>query len=332
MVLEQTTQPLVARELPDPEPGAGEVLLSVRCTGVCRTDLHVRDGELEHPKLPLILGHQIVGLVVARGPGAERFEIGERVGVPWLGVTCGECSHCIAGRENLCERAGFTGYTRDGGYATHALADERYCLRIPDAYSDHHAAPLLCAGLIGYRSLRAAGDPARLGIYGFGASGHIVSQIARAEGREVLAFTRPGDTAARTLATSLGASWAGSSEDPPPEPLDAAILFAPAGELVPRALEAVRPGGTVVCGGIHMSDLPSMPYRLLWGERVLRSVANLTRTDGEAFFQIAGRVPIETTVRTLPLAGANAALDSLKRGEVTGALVLDPLGELDPRK
>lgn len=322
VVLEEARAPLVERELPDPEPGPKQVLLAVRCTGVCRTDLHVVDGELKGPKLPLILGHQIVGVVVAKGEGAERFELGTRVGVPWLGTTCGECSYCRAGRENLCERARFTGYTLDGGYATHAVADERYCLRIPDRYEDHHAAPLLCAGLIGYRALRAAGDAARIGIYGFGAAGHIVAQLARAEGRDVLAFTRRGDTAAQGLATRLGASWVGSSEDTPPQPLDAAILFAPAGELVPRALEAVAPGGTVVCAGIHMTDLPGMPYRLLWGERVLRSVANLTRADGEGFFEVAARVAIETTVAIMPLTGANAALARLRRGEVTGALVL----------
>jgi alcohol dehydrogenase, propanol-preferring len=322
-VLERPGAPLVEREFADPTPGAREVLLEVLCTGVCRTDLHVFDGELEAPRLPLILGHEIVGVVVARGPGAERFELGARVGVPWLGWTCGACDACRAGRENLCERARFTGYTRDGGYATHALADERYCLPLPSSYDDVHVAPLLCAGLIGYRALRAAGDPARVGIYGFGAAGHIVAQVARAEGREVLAFTRPGDDGAKALALGLGAVWAGSSEEQPPAPLDAAILFAPAGSLVPRALGAVRPGGTVVCGGIHMSDLPSMPYRLLWGERVLRSIANLTRRDGEEFFALAARVPLETTVEPLPLADANRALRRFKDGEVTGALVLE---------
>jgi alcohol dehydrogenase, propanol-preferring len=324
LVLDRPESPLRACELPDPTPSARQILLEVRCTGVCRTDLHIADGELKAPKLPLILGHEIVGTVVARGSGADRFALGSRVGVPWLGMTCGTCDHCRAGRENLCERACFTGYTLDGGYATHAVADERYCLPLPDSYSDHHAAPLLCAGLIGHRALRAAGDAGSIGIYGFGAAGHIVAQIARSEGRRIFAFTRPGDTSAQDFARSLGAEWAGSSDEPSPVALDAAILFAPSGTLVPSALRAVRPGGTVVCGGIHMSDIPSLPYELLWGERVLRSIANLTREDGERFFELAARVPIETSVQPMRLADADSALGRLRRGEVTGALVLDP--------
>jgi len=282
------------------------------------------DGELRDPKLPLILGHEIVGTVVALGPGANRFALGSRIGVPWLGATCGTCDHCRAERENLCERARFTGYTLDGGYATHTVADERYCFPLPESYPDHHAAPLLCAGLIGYRALVAAGEGNAIGIYGFGAAGHIVAQLARAEGRRVFAFTRAGDTAAQDFARSLGAEWAGASSEPSPVPLDAAVLFAPAGDLVPSALRAVRPGGTVVCGGIHMSDIPSMPYELLWGERVLRSIANLTRADGERFFELAARVPIETKVESMPLVEANRALERLRRGDATGALVLDP--------
>jgi alcohol dehydrogenase, propanol-preferring len=324
LVLDRPKSPLRACDLPDPAPSTGQVLLEVRCTGVCRTDLHVADGELARPKLPLILGHEIVGTVVARGPGATRFALGARVGVPWLGMTCGNCEHCQAGRENLCESARFTGYTLDGGYASHTVADERYCLPLPDAYSDHHAAPLLCAGLIGHRALAAASDADRIGIYGFGAAGHIVAQIARAEGRRVFAFTRPGDTTAQDFARSLGAEWAGSSDQPSPVPLDAAILFAPSGALIPIALKAVRSGGTVVCGGIHMSDIPSMPYELLWGERVLRSIANLTRADGERFFELAARIPLETRVEPMRLAEADRALERLRRGDVTGALVLDP--------
>lgn len=324
LVLDRPESPLRACDLPDPTPSAGQVLIEVRCTGVCRTDLHVADGELRDPKLPLILGHEVVGVVVARGTGATRFALGSRVGVPWLGTTCGACAHCRAGRENLCESARFTGYTLDGGYATHTVADERFCFPLPESYADHHAAPLLCAGLIGYRALVAAGESESIGIYGFGAAGHIVAQLARAEGRRIFAFTRPGDTTAQGFARRMGAAWAGGSDAAAPVPLDAAILFAPAGELVPSALRAVRPGGTVVCGGIHMSDIPSMPYELLWGERVLRSVANLTRADGERFFALAARTPIETTVESMPLAEANRALERLRRGDVTGALVLDP--------
>jgi len=311
-------------ELPDPEPGPGELLLEVRACGVCRTDLHVFDGELDEPKLPLVLGHEIVGSVVGHGAGSPRFPLGSRVGVPWLAWTCGECVQCRAGRENLCERGRFTGYTRDGGYATRTVADERYCFAIPASYDDAHAAPLLCAGLIGYRALRAAGDARALGIYGFGAAAHIVAQVARFEGRRLFAFTRSGDEAAQSFARSLGAEWAGPSDGPAPEPLDAAILFAPVGALVPRALRAVRPGGVVVCAGIHMSEIPAMPYELLWGERVLRSVANLTREDGERFFEIARQSPLQTHVETLPLDRANDALERLRRGAVQGALVLRP--------
>jgi propanol-preferring alcohol dehydrogenase len=322
MLLERSGASLREVEVPDPVPGPNDVLLDVRCCGVCRTDLHVFDGELSNPKLPLVLGHEVVGTVLARGTNARRFELGTRVGVPWLAGTCGECVQCRAGRENLCERGLFTGYTRDGGYATRAAADERYCFALPAAYGDEAAAPLLCAGLIGYRALRAAGDAKSLGIYGFGAAAHIVAQIARFEGRRLFAFTRAGDDAAQAFARSLGAEWAGPSDGPAPEPLDAALLFAPVGALVPPALAAVRPGGTVVCAGIHMSEIPALPYALLWGERVLRSVANLTREDGERFFEIAAKTPLHTRVETLPLARANEALDRLRRGDVQGAFVL----------
>jgi propanol-preferring alcohol dehydrogenase len=291
---------------------------------VCRTDLHVIDGELPHPKLPLVPGHEIVGVVVANGVGASRFAVGERVGVPWLGWTCGACDDCRAGRENLCDRARFTGYTLDGGYAEAVVADERYGFALPPGYAPTAAAPLLCAGLIGYRSLRMAGDARRLGLYGFGAAAHLVAQVARHEGREVYAFTRPGDVDAAAFARSLGAAWAGGSDEAPPAPLDAAILFAPVGALVPVALRAVVKGGTVVCGGIHMSDIPSFPYELLWGERVVRSVANLTRDDARAFLDLAARVPLETTTTPYPLARANDALDDLRAGRVRGAAVLTP--------
>jgi len=293
----------------------------VRACGVCRTDLHVLDGELPRPKLPLVLGHEIVGEVVSsRG----RFEPGDRVGVPWLGWTCGECAYCLTGRENLCDRARFTGYDTDGGYAELCVADERFCFPVPDGFADVQAAPLLCAGLIGYRSLRVAGDAARIGLYGFGAAAHIVCQVALHEGREVYALTRSGDDDAQAFARSLGATWAGDTATRPPAELDAAILFAPAGELVPTALGHVRKGGSVVCAGIHMSDIPSFPYELLWGERVVRSVANLTRSDGEEFLQIAALVPVETRVEELPLASANEALACLRAGDVRGALVLVP--------
>lgn len=315
MVLDEPGRPLRAAELPEPEPAAGQVLLSVRACGVCRTDLHVADGELPDAKLPLILGHQIVG---------EDVETGERLGVPWLGWTCGECRYCRSGRENLCDRGRFTGYQLDGGYAEYAVADRRYCFPIPAGYADAEAAPLLCAGLIGYRSLRLAGEAERLGLYGFGASAHIVAQVARFQGRRVFAFTRAGDEAAQTLARELGAEWAGDALGPPPEELDAAIVFAPVGELVPAALRALAKGGTVVCAGIHMSDIPSLPYELLWGERVVRSVANLTRQDGEEFLALAPKVPVRTEVETYPLERANDALARLRAGDVRGAAVLVP--------
>jgi propanol-preferring alcohol dehydrogenase len=322
MVFKRAGAPLEQVELASPVPGPGQVRLRVRACGVCRTDLHVVDGELAEPKLPLVLGHQVVATVEEAGPGAERFEPGERVGVPWLGWACGECAYCRSGRENLCDRARFTGYTLDGGYAEEALADERFCLPLPDAYSDVQAAPLLCAGLIGYRALRFAGDAARLGLYGFGASAHIVCQVARAQGRRVFAFTRAGDDGAQAFARSLGAEWAGSSLERPPEELDAAIVFASAGELVPAALAATAKGGTVVCAGIHMSDIPAFPYALLWEERAVRSVANLTRQDGEEFLAEAARLRLRTAVETFPLAAANEALARLRSGAVEGTVAL----------
>jgi propanol-preferring alcohol dehydrogenase len=322
MVLERPGQPLRDASVDQPEAGAGEVALRVRACGVCRTDLHVVDGELDRPKLPLVPGHQIVGEVVSAGAGARRFELGELVGVPWLGWTCGECFHCRAGRENLCDRARFTGYQRDGGFAEYAAADERFCFPIPGTYPELQAAPLLCAGLIGYRALRMAGDAARVGLYGFGASAHIVCQVAVHQGRRAFAFVRAGDDAARDFAHEVGAEWAGDSETSPPEELDAAIVFAPVGSLVPAALRAVRKGGVVVCAGIHMSDIPSFPYELLWGERVVRSVANLTRRDGEEFMALAPRVPVRTQVEPYPLEAAGLALDRLRAGEVRGAAVL----------
>jgi propanol-preferring alcohol dehydrogenase len=298
------------------------VLLRVRACGVCRTDLHVADGELPHPKLPLVLGHEIVGAVVECGPGVERFAPGDRVGVPWLGWTCGACRYCRAGRENLCDQARFTGYQIDGGYAEYAVADERFCLPLPDGYDDVQAAPLLCAGLIGYRALVAAGDGERLGIYGFGAAAHIVAQVARFQGRRIFAFTRPGDEEAQRFARELGAVWAGPSTSPGPEPLDAAILFAPVGALVPAALRALDKGGTVVCAGIHMSEIPAFPYDILWGERVIRSVANLTRRDGDEFLALAPRIPVRTAVEPFSMAQAGEALDRLRAGAVRGAAVL----------
>lgn len=310
------------RELPIPEPGPGQVLLCVRACGVCRTDLHIVDGELPNPKLPLILGHQIVGEVVQKGSGAERYQIGQRVGVPWLGWTCGECRFCQSGRENLCDRARFTGYTLDGGYAEYAVADERYCFSIPDGYPDEQAAPLLCAGLIGYRALRLAAGARRLGFYGFGAAAHILTQVAVWQGRAVYAFTRPGDVEGQAFARSLGAVWAGGSDELPPERLEAALIFAPVGALVTQALRAVEKGGVVVCAGIHMSDIPSFPYALLWEERVVRSVANLTRQDGEEFLQLAPQVPVRTQVQLYPLSEANQALEDLRTGRVRGAAVL----------
>ena len=325
MVLHGPGEPLRMEELPDPEPGPGELLLEVLACGVCRTDLHIVDGELREPKLPLVPGHQIVGRVA--GAGGARFPAGARVGVPWLGRACGRCPYCLSGRENLCDAPTFTGYDRDGGYAELAVADERFCLPVPDAYGDAEAAPLLCAGLIGLRTLRLAGDPARLGIYGFGAAAHIVCQVAVHEGRRVFAFTRADDADAQAFARELGAEWAGDSLAPAPEELDAALIFAPAGELVPAALRAVAKGGAVVCGGIHMSDIPSFPYELLWGERVLRSVANLTRADGEELMRIAPRVPVRTQVESFPLERANEALARLRAGELRGAAVLRPLAE-----
>src|SRR5262245_27873733 len=322
MVLDRTGQPLREAERPLPAPGPGEVRLRVLACGVCRTDLHVVDGELEDLGHPVVPGHQIVGVVEALGPDVERLALGQRVGVPWLGWTCGTCAFCTSGRENLCARARFTGYQIDGGFAERAVADARYCFPIPESYPDAEAAPLLCAGLIGYRSLRMAGDAVRLGLYGFGAAAHIVIQVARHQGRRVFAFTRPDDRDARAFAHSLGAEWAGESGAAPPELLDAAILFAPAGELVPAALRAVERGGTVVCAGIHMSDIPSFPYRILWEERVVRSVANLTRRDGEEFLALAPNVPVRTEVETFPLAAANEALDRLRKGRVRGAAVL----------
>ncbi|MGU7768873.1 zinc-dependent alcohol dehydrogenase family protein [Burkholderia sp. MR1-5-21] len=313
---------LTLRELPDPSPGAGQILIDVHACGVCRTDLHVVDGDLTAPKRPLIPGHEIVGMVASLGPGASGFEVGERVGVPWLGHTCGHCAYCAAGRENLCDAPGFTGYTIDGGYAERTVADARYCLRLPAGYDDVHAAPLLCAGLIGHRTLALAGTAQRIGLYGFGAAAHIVAQVARHQGRRVFAFTRPGDTVAQQFALRLGACWAGGSDTRAPEPLDAALIFAPVGALVPAALAAVAKGGCVVCGGIHMSDIPSFPYALLWEERRLLSVANLTRADGEAFMTLAAQVPIEIDATRYALADANRALDDLRAGRVSGAAVL----------
>jgi alcohol dehydrogenase, propanol-preferring len=321
MVLERQREPLQLEELPDPEPGPGQILLEVAACGVCRTDLHIADGELTEPKLPLVMGHQIVARVLSSG---ERFEPGQRVGVPWLGWTDGTCRYCLSGRENLCDNARFTGYDIDGGYAERAVADERFCFSLPDGFEDLHAAPLLCAGLIGHRTMRLAGDAERLGIYGFGAAAHIVCQVAVHEGRRVFAFTRADDEGAQSFARELGAEWAGDALGPPPEELDGALIFAPAGELVPAALRAVAKGGTVVCGGIHMSDLPSMPYELLWGERVLRSVANLTRADAEEFLSIAPRVPVRTEVETFPLEQAGEALDRLRAGGLRGSAVLVP--------
>jgi len=324
MLLDAPGQPLRAAITSSPDPGPGQVLVRVRACGVCRTDLHVADGELPRPKLPLVLGHEIVADVAGLGPGEASFAPGERVGVPWLAWTCGECRYCRAGRENLCDRARFTGYQVDGGYAEYTVADARYCFRLPPAYADAEAAPLLCAGLIGHRALRAAGDSERLGIYGFGAAAHIVAQVARHEGRRVFAFTREGDLAAQAFARELGAEWAGASTDLPPEPLDGAIIFAPAGPLVPAALRAVAKAGTVVCAGIHMSPIPSFPYEILWEERVVRSVANLTRRDGEEFLRLAGEIPLRIATEPLPLSNANQALDRLRQGKVRGAAVLVP--------
>jgi alcohol dehydrogenase, propanol-preferring len=321
MVLDAPGQPLRAGEVPEPEPGPGQVALEVMACGVCRTDLHIVDGELSEPKLPLVLGHQIVARVAG---GGERFAPGQRVGVPWLGWTDGDCRYCRSGRENLCDRALFTGYNLDGGYAEHLVADERFCFPLPDDYEDIQAAPLLCAGLIGYRTLRLAGDAERVGIYGFGAAAHIICQVAVHQGRRVFAFTRAGDEDTQAFALELGAEWAGDALGPPPEELDAALIFAPAGELVPAALRALAKGGSVVCGGIHMSDIPAMPYELLWGERVLRSVANLTRADAEEFLALAPTVPVRTRVEAFELERANDALARMREGSLRGSAVLVP--------
>jgi len=324
MRLDAAHQPLRLVSVAIPTPGPGQVLIRVRACAVCRTDLHVVDGELTEPKLPLIPGHEIVGTVAALGDGVDRFSPGDRVGVPWLGFTCGVCAFCRAGRENLCARARFTGYQIDGGYAEHTVADQRFCFAIPDGYSDAQAAPLLCAGLIGYRALRMAGDGERLGLYGFGAAAHIIAQVARWQGRRVFAFTSPGDTEAQDFARELGAEWAGASDQAPPELLDAAIIFAPVGPLVPAALRATERGGTVVCAGIHMSPIPSFPYDILWGERVVRSVANLTRRDGDEFLALAPKVPVRTRPLPYKLEQANQALDDLRAGKLQGAAVLVP--------
>jgi len=327
MVLDVPGRSLRAAERPDPEPGRGEILVRVHACGVCRTDLHVIDGELEGGRLPIVPGHQIVGEVASCGEGVERFREGDRVGIPWLGGSCGTCDPCREGRENLCDDAVYTGFQRDGGFAELCTADARFAFPIPEGYPDLQAAPLLCAGLIGYRALRMAGDGERIGFYGFGAAAHILVQVARHQDRRVYAFTRPGDDEGQAFARRLGAVWAGSSDDAPPEPLDAAILFAPVGALVPAALRAIRKGGTVVCAGIHMSDIPSFPYSILWGERGVRSVANLTRRDGEEFLELAPRVPVRTEVHTYPLERAGAALEDLREGRFTGAAVLDVSGE-----
>ncbi|KVE25737.1 alcohol dehydrogenase [Burkholderia singularis] len=322
MVFDGATNRLCDARLPDPVPGPGQLLIDVQACGVCRTDLHVIDGELPLLKRPLIPGHEIVGTVAALGEGASGFEIGERVGVPWLGSTCGHCTYCSNGHENLCDAPTFTGYTIDGGYAQRTVADSRFCVRIPARYTDLQAAPLLCAGLIGYRTLRKAGAARRIGLYGFGAAAHIVAQVARREGRTVFAFTRPGDAAAQQLARRLGAVWAGGSDERAPEPLDAALIFAPIGALVPAALGALDKGGIVVCGGIHMTDIPSFPYAALWGERRIESVANLTRADAAAFMWLAAEMPLEIETSAYALTDANRALDDLRAGRVSGAAVL----------
>jgi propanol-preferring alcohol dehydrogenase len=323
MLLEAQKQPLRLAELPTPKPGPGQVLLKVSACAVCRTDLHIIDGELPNPKLPLILGHEIVGRVVARGPGAERFSLGQRLGVPWLGFTDGTCRYCRRGMENLCEHPGFTGYTLDGGYAQYTAADQRYCFALPESYNDIEVAPLLCAGLIGYRTYRLAGENIEhLGIYGFGAAAHIICQLAVYQGKQVYAFSKPGDLAAQHFALRLGAVWAGDSDQQPPVELDAALIFAPVGALIPAALQATARGGVVISGGIHMSDIPAFPYRLLWEERLIRSVANLTRQDGEEFLAIAPQVPVRTEVVPFRLDQANLALNQLRQGRLNGAAVL----------
>ncbi len=326
MVLTEPGRPLELRDLPIPTPGPNEVLIRVEACAVCRTDLHIVDGELPAPTLPLIPGHQIVGAIAGLGEQVTRWTVGQRVGVPWLGWTCGSCRFCREGRENLCDQAQFTGYTRPGGFAEYTVADQRFCFALPANEQATAVAPLLCAGLIGYRALRLAGEGERLGIYGFGAAAHLITQVARWQGRQVFAFTRPGDMEGQRFARELGAVWAGDSTDLPPTPLDAAIIFAPVGELVPQALRAVAKGGVVVCGGIHMSPIPAFPYDLLWGERVVRSVANLTREDGEDFLQLAPQVPVQTTVEVFPLAELNTALHALRRGAIRGAAVIQ-IGE-----
>ena len=322
MVLSERGRPLEPRDLEHPTPDPGQLLIRVSACAVCRTDLHVVDGDLAEPKLPLIPGHEAIGHVVGLGAGITGFEAGARVGVPWLGWTCGTCRYCRSGQENLCDVARFTGYTLDGGFADYMVADHRYCFPIPDSYSDIDAAPLMCAGLIGHRAYRMAGEARRLGLYGFGAAAHIIAQVAVHDGREIYAFTKPGDDKAQSFARGLGAAWAGGSDEPPPERLDAAIIFAPVGSLVPEALRQVEKGGTVVCAGIHMSDIPGFPYNDLWQERVIRSVANLTRADGEAFLEIAPKVPVKTQVHPYPLGKANQALDDLRHGRFEGAAVL----------
>ncbi len=324
MVLDSANSPLRLAELPIPVPNENEVLLKVHACGVCRTDLHVLDGELANPKYPLILGHEIVGVVVDKGQNVERFTIGQRLGVPWLGHTCGQCRYCTTNHENLCDNALFTGYTLNGGYAEYTVADQRYCFPIPENYSDAEAAPLLCAGLIGYRALIAVGDAQLLGIYGFGAAAHIIAQAAHYQGRKVFAFTKPGDVAGQQFAIALGATWAGDSNTPPPEEMDAAIIFAPVGALIPQALRHTAKGGIVVCAGIHMSDIPPFPYSILWGERTVRSIANLTRQDGEEFLALAPTIGIHTEVETFPLTSANEALERLRQGKIHGAAVLVP--------
>lgn len=324
MLLEATGRPLVLRKVAIPEPRAGQVLVRVSACAVCRTDLHLVDGELPNPKLPVIPGHEIVGRIIKSGRGVTGFREGDRVGIPWLGWTCGVCGYCRSGRENLCDRARFTGYTTDGGYAEFTVADARFCFALPEAFDDASCAPLLCAGLIGYRSLRKTGQTANLGLYGFGAAAHIVLQVARSEGREVFAFTRPGDSVAQAFARRLGATWAGGSDETPPRCLEAVIIFAPVGGLVPAALKVVQKGGVVVCGGIHMSDIPSFPYRNLWDERSICSVANLTRQDAREFLEIAPKIPIHTETHQFPLERANDALVQLRSGGISGAAVLLP--------
>ncbi|PMB41113.1 alcohol dehydrogenase [Fischerella thermalis CCMEE 5205] len=322
MLLEAPRQPLRLVNLPVPKPHPEQVLIRIHACAVCRTDLHIVDGELTHPKLPLIPGHQIVGIVEAVGEGVEKFHVGDRVGVPWLGYTCDRCRYCVCGRENLCDYAEFTGYNLDGGYAEYTVADHRFCFAIPEGYPDLQAAPLLCGGLIGYRAYRMTGEAEKLGFYGFGSAAHMLIQLARYQGRQVFAFTRSGDTQGQEFAHQLGAVWAGGSDELPPEPLDAAIIFAPIGKLVPAALRAVAKGGVVVCAGIHMSDIPAFPYEILWEERVLRSVANLTRQDGEEFLALAPKVPIQTEVNLFNLSEANEALDALRSGKIEGSAVL----------